>query len=73
MMNLLAYWQSVKSKSNFKSYVPEELGEVLLVKLNGIFLQQMMSAGAFALWASGLMKLTQDAGTQSRPNNEKII
>ena len=54
--NLLAY--SLKVGRIFKFYGPEELGTVLLVKLNSIFLCQMLCTGAFALYASGLVKLT---------------
>ena len=35
-----------------------ELGTVLLVKLNDIFLRQMISASPFTLYAKKLMKLT---------------
>ena len=49
----------VKVGRNFKFYAQLELGAVLLVKLNGIFLNQMLCASAFALYASGLVKLTQ--------------
>ena len=46
---------SVKVGRNFKLCV---LGAVLLVKQNSIFLRQTMCANAFALCASGLVKLT---------------
>ena len=37
-----------------------ELGTVLLVELNAIFLRQMMSASAYALYAKELSKLIPD-------------
>ena len=43
---------TLKVGHNFKSYAPVELGTVVLVKLNGIFLCQMMSAGTFVLYTN---------------------
>ena len=50
---------SIKVGHNFKLYELVELSAVLLVKLNSIFLCLTLCASAFALCASGLVKLTQ--------------
>ena len=52
-----------------------ELGPVLLVKLNGIFLDLLMFAGAFALYTTELVKLTL-AGVgfnEARPKADRLL
>ena len=48
----------VKVRCNVKYYAPVELGAVLLLKLNGIFLPQIMSATVLLFYSKELVKLT---------------
>ena len=57
-LNLLAYGTEHTNKSWVELQVLVELGAVLLVKLNSIFLHQMLYTSAFEPCASGLVKLT---------------
>ena len=57
-IRLRAY--SVKVWRNFKFYAQVELGAVLLVKLNSIFLRKTLCVSTFLLCASGLVKLTPE-------------
>ena len=52
-LNLLAW-------HNFMFYALVELGAILMVKLNGIFLRQTLCAGPFVLYANVLVKLTPE-------------